>query len=138
MRPRKVILLVDANERQAGMTRLVLDVAGYRVRVAHDPGAALVALALPGVDVDLVLGYADGMLAEWPWLAAAMKQRLSPGVEILLVGSLLDAEDLGAANVCYQPRVPMAQLLERIRLMITRKRGPRKMLPVLVPAVAGD
>jgi two-component system, OmpR family, response regulator CpxR len=70
MRPRKTILLVNANERELGMQRYMLETRGYRVLTAEDAAAAL---ALHAEGVDLVLGFADGMLAEWAALAKRMK-----------------------------------------------------------------
>jgi two-component system response regulator CpxR len=55
---------------------------------------------------------------------------------ILLVGSRLNFDELYAADgLMPDKRVAAAELLERVRVLIQRKRGPRKL--VLAPAVAG-
>lgn len=141
MRPRKTILLVDANERQLGVERFMLEVRGYRVLVAHDADAAL---ALHALGVDLVLGFADGMLGVWASLAARMKGE-RPDVPILVVVSHVRNAD---ARFAVAPMAELVldgaatstvQLLEWVHLRIARKRGPRRMPCVeLVPALAGD
>lgn len=131
MRPRKTILLVNANERELGMQRFMLTVHGYRVLLAQDATDALTLHARG--DVDLVLGFVVPGLG-WGLLAEGMKQA-QPNVPILLIG----LRDVDAANVAWCPtQMATCELLERVRLLIRRKRGPRKVAPVLVPAVAGD
>jgi CheY-like chemotaxis protein len=141
MRPRKTILLVNANERQLGIERFMLEVRGYRVLVAQDGDAAL---ALHARGVDLVLGFADGMLRAWASLAARMKD-VRPEVPIVVVVSHVKTAE---ARFAVAPMAELvldgaatstAQLLEWVHLRIRRKSGPRRMPCVeLVPAVAGD
>lgn len=141
MRPRKTILLVGVNEQQASLQKFMLEVRGYRVLVAHDGDAAL---ALHALGVDLVLGFADGMLRVWASLAARMKGA-RPDVPILVVVSHVKNVD---ARFAVAPMAELvldgaatstAQLLDWVHLRIQRKRGPRRMPCVeLVPALAGD
>lgn len=137
MRPRKVILLVDADERHAGEVKYLLFITGYRVMVAHDAAAAL---ALHDLGVDLVLGFADGMLPDWAALAERMKARI-PETPVIVVTRLKHPSARFAlapqANFVYE-QASTAELLQWIKLQIARKRGPRRHLPELVPALAGD
>jgi ActR/RegA family two-component response regulator len=152
MRPRKTILLVNADEEQAGELRYVLEMRGYRVPcrsremrgyrvlVAHDADSAL---ALHGLGVvDMVLGVADGMEREWPALAELLKAR-TPEMPLLVVSRLKLASARAwiapCADAVYCWQGAMAELLEWIYLRIQRKRGPRKIaLVAAVPAMAGD
>jgi two-component system response regulator CpxR len=136
MRPRKTILVVNANEDELGVQQYMLQVRGYRVMVAHDAAAAL---ALAALGVDLVLGFADGMLKDWKELAEGMK-RDQPNLPILLVTKLDSAYMRGAlapAADTVEVRTNAMDLVERVRTVIARKRGPRKKLE-MVPALAGD
>jgi two-component system, OmpR family, response regulator CpxR len=127
-----MILLVNANERELGMQRFMLTVRGFRVLTAQDATDALILHARG--DVDLVLGFDAVPGLGWGLLAEGMKQA-QPDVPILLIG----LRDVDAANVAWCPtQMATCELLERVRLLIRRKRGPRKVAPVLVPAVAGD
>jgi two-component system response regulator CpxR len=136
MRPRKVILLVNEDEAQLGMQRFMLETRGYRVLTALDVTAAL-ELHAPGVD--LVLGFADGMLKAWAALAEQMKA-LRPETAILLLTKLKSPNarfSLAplADSVMDGNATSTVELLERVRLMVARKRGPRKAV-VLEPALA--
>lgn len=136
MRPRKVILVVHANERECGMWKFLLQVRGYNLLMASDAPSAL-ALHAPGVD--LVLGFADGMLREWAQLAERMKATM-PEIPVILVTRLKSPESrLGLApwaDAVYG-QSSTAELLEWIRMRMVRKRGPRRV--ALVPAaMAGD
>ena len=136
MRPKKTILLVNANEDELGVQQYMLAVRGYRVLVAHDAAAAL---GLAALGVDLVLGFADAMLREWAALAEGMK-RDQPSVPILLVTKLESAymrTALAPAAVTVELRTNAVELMERVRVVIQRKRGPRNKLD-LAPALAGD
>lgn len=138
MRPRKTILLVDVDEQQLSCNRFLLQVAGWRVVTARDAAAAL---ALHDLGVDLVLGFADGMLREWATLAERMKTR-RPEIPLLLV-TRLESEGARAALApaadMVLHRFSNAQLLEMVRVQIARQRGPKKALvPVAAAAAAGD
>lgn len=137
MRPRKTILVVNANEAHLGMQRFMLETRGYRVLVAYDVATAL-ELHAPGVD--LVLGFADGMLKAWAALAEQMKA-LRPETAILLLTKLKSPNarfSLAplADSVMDGNATSTVELLERVRLLVARKRGPRKAVPVLEPALA--
>lgn len=121
MRPRKTILLVQADEAQLGVQRFILETRGYCVVEAQDEASAM---SLQELDVDLVLGYPVLNELDWPQLAERMKQA-HPEIPILLVGG----SEVAAANVAMcAERTCTSDLLERIRCLISRKRGLRKMV----------
>jgi DNA-binding response OmpR family regulator len=137
MRPRKTILVVNADEVQLSVQKFALETNGYRVLTAQDADAAG---ALHALGVDLVLGFADGMLREWEALAERMKA-VHAETPILLVTRLQSFN----ARMCLAPRAnfvyeqtTMADLYEWVRTFIPRKRGPRRVAPVPALAVAGD
>jgi len=139
MRPKKVILLVNANERELGMQRFVLETRGYRVLTALDAADALI---LHARGVDLVLGMARMDRAHGPvldWSAMTRSMKAAHSTPIVMAGPMLNADELCAADgVLSEKRLPVCDLLGQVHLLIQRKRGPRKVAAVLAPAVAGD
>jgi two-component system, OmpR family, response regulator CpxR len=138
-RPRKTILLVDADERHAGELRYVLEVAAhFRVLVARDAAAAL---ALHALGVDLVLGwlFVPGMGAGE--LAARLKAQHEE-VPILWMGTQRMCEFPSPAVTQALPLATTSTvtLLDRVRTLIARRRGPRRVRVMApVPAMAaGD
>jgi CheY-like chemotaxis protein len=116
-RPKKVVLVVGADEDATALQKFMLHVVGYRVLVAQDSAAAEELHRL-GVDVVLGLGALPG---GWCELAEAMKRR-HPQVPILL----LDAgADVAAANLLLPRRVPCADVLHHLKCLVGRKRGPQ-------------
>lgn len=141
MRPRKVILCVSANEHDLSVTRFTLEVSGYRVVAAATPEEAIAAAHSASSPIDLAL--IDFAVDEMDGSELAVKLRLaSPRTPILLLvpgePKTLDEVD---ALVLNKKTVTGQELLERIKMMSTRKRGPRKgsvrtKLPELLPAGA--
>lgn len=129
-RPKKTILVVHADEAQRGIWKLILQVRGYRPLLASDASSAL---ALHDLGVGLVLGFATADAIDWAALAERMKQR-DASVPILLIGG----RDCGAANVALcSARMNTFELMDRVKCLIARKRGPRK-LELVPAAMAGD
>lgn len=143
MRPKKTILLVNANERELSVQRFMLETRHFRVVAAQ---TAEDALALFAPDVDLVLGMAGahdrarGPAIDWSALARRVKA-LCETTPIVLAGERLNADELAAADsVLTQKRLTPCELLDSIKLRIARKRGPRR-VRVMAPAqaiAAGD
>jgi two-component system response regulator CpxR len=142
MRPKKVILLVNADEAQLGMQRFMLETRGFHVLMALDVADALILHAREVVD--LVLGFAGkhgrsrGPL-DWNALCRSIKVDPLLSTPILLVGPKLNADELyNADGVVVDERVSTVELMERVRLMAARKRGPRKAVGLPALALAGD
>lgn len=125
MRPKKIILCVDSNEQELSVLSFMLSTNGYKVLAAtsaHD------AEDLFGDNqVDLVLADSNLPQSSGDQLVRKLKQMASHVPMILLGdpakmnGQLHAADALLAKKACS----PM-ELLERVKMMSARKRGPRK------------
>src|SRR6266436_9571398 len=125
MKPKRTILCVDDNEQSLSHRKIMLETRGYRV-ISHSRGEeALERFKQGGIDLvltDMAMPGLDG-----PQLIAAVKN-LSPHTPAILISSkvrLYDHEsqaDVFLAKGMYAP----ADLLERIRLLLVRKRGPKR------------
>jgi two-component system, OmpR family, response regulator CpxR len=125
MRPKKVILCVDDNEQDLSILRFMLTTNGYRVVTAT---SGLDAISIfTETAVDLVL--ADFGMPEMngSQLIERLKQIASHIPMILLgdpqrmAGEIHSADAL-LAKKCCSP----VELLDRIKVLSARKRGPRK------------
>jgi CheY-like chemotaxis protein len=125
MRLKKVILVLDDNEPRRRVRRFVLEVRGPYIvlsgeRLPRHPGARLADL-LCRVDVAIVDVAAGGSE-----LCGELAEQLR-GVRIVQVGG---AWEDSMAQACLARRSSgqqlMAELLESVRVMAQRKRGPQK------------
>ena len=125
MRPKKVILCVDDNERDLSIRAFVLESHGYKVVRAGTCDQALDILRVGGIDLvlsDLVLPRMDGNE-----LIRQMKQ-INPEVPTILFSAQVTSFDRARYADAFLPKgaCSMFQILERIRIMVQRKRGPKK------------
>ena len=128
MKPKKTILCVEDNEQYLSIRKIMLETRGYRVVACSTGIQALEAFARGGVDLvltDLVIpGGIDGSQ-----LIEQIKT-ISPHIPAILIsGRVKIYEHDSLADVflpkgMYQP----ADLLERIRLLLIRKRGPKRLI----------
>jgi len=125
MRPKKVILCVDDNEQELSVLKFMLATNGYRVVSALTGQEAIGIFA--ETPVDLVL--ADFAMPQMNGcqLVDRLKE-ISSHVPMVLLG---DPQKMGnemhAADATMAKKNCSAQeLLERIKVMSARKRGPRK------------
>jgi CheY-like chemotaxis protein len=126
MKPKRTILCVDDNEQSLSYRKIMLETRGYRVAGYSRGEDALDRFKQGGIDLvvtDMAMPGLDG-----PQLIAAIKV-LSPQIPAILISSkarVYDCEsqaDVFLARGMYAP----ADLLERIRLLLVRKRGPKRM-----------
>jgi two-component system response regulator CpxR len=139
MRPKKTILCVDDNEQILSVRTFLLETRGYRVLAAQSSYAALelAAAAAPGaIDVavvDLLMPQMDGNE-----LIRQLKG-MHPGLPALLVSGTVTGHERSTAADVFLPKgasTPM-ELLERVRILATRRRGPKKVVkPVIELEVA--
>lgn len=128
MRPRKTILYVEGNEQALSVRKFMLETRGYRVHAVSTAQAALEYLdgVLPG-SVDLLL--ADLMLPgmDGNELVRRAKQ-LHPTLPTMLVSGMVSNLDRAAAADVFLPKgaCTAAEVLDRVRLLVARKRGPKK------------
>ncbi len=125
MRPKKVILCVDDNEQELSVLKFMLATNGYRVVSALTGQEAIGIFA--EIQVDLVL--ADFAMPQMNGcqLVDRLKQ-IASHVPMMLLG---DPQKMGAemhvADATMAKKNCSAQeLLERIKVLSARKRGPRK------------
>ena len=132
MRPRKTILCVDSNEQVLSIRKFTLETRGYRVLAMTSAREALEHLetALQG-SVDLL--FADVILTgmDGNELVRRAKQ-YQPALPTLLVSNTVSNFERGAAADAFLPKgaCTSAEVLDRIRVLVTRKRGPKKHLPL--------
>jgi two-component system response regulator CpxR len=133
MRPKKTILCVDDNEQVLSVRTFLLETRGYRVVCALNAKDALeiVERALPGT-IDLLLSdlLMPGM--DGDELVRRAKQ-MHPGLPAMIVsGTVTSFDRAGNADV-FLPKgaCSPAELLERVRVLVGRKRGPKKASPLV-------
>jgi CheY-like chemotaxis protein len=125
MRPKKIILCVDDNEQELSVLKFMLATNGYRVISAGNGQEAISIFA--ETPVDLVLAdYAmpqmnGGLLVERLKQIASHVPMILLGDPQRMVGEMHSADALLTKKSC-SPQ----ELLERIKVMSARKRGPRK------------
>jgi two-component system response regulator CpxR len=130
MRPKKTILCVDDNEQILSVRTFLLETRGYRVIAAHSAQEALTVLDqyLPGtldlILCDLIMPQMDGNE-----LVRRAKQ-LHPGLPAMIVSGTVNAFDRAVHADVFLPKGASspAEMIERIRVLVARKRGPKKAL----------
>jgi two-component system, OmpR family, response regulator CpxR len=125
MRPKKIILCVDDNEQDLSVLKFMLATNGYRVVSANNGQEAIGIFA--DTAVDLVLSDFSMPQMNGDQLVRSLKQIASHVPMILLgdpqkMGDHLHAADAVLAKKNCTPQ----ELLDRIKVMSARKRGPRK------------
>jgi two-component system, OmpR family, response regulator CpxR len=125
MKPKKTILCVDDNEQALSIRKVLLETRGYRVVAFNNGLQALEAFRRGGIDLvitDLIMPGLDGS-----HLIQEIKA-LSPQTPAVLISGRVKIyerdtlADLFLPKGMYEP----AELLERIRLLLVRKRGPKR------------
>jgi DNA-binding response OmpR family regulator len=125
---KKTILCVD-DDHSLSIHRLTLETRGYKVLSANNANGALEIFRLGGVD--LVLSSTELPDETGSNLARLLKE-LAPELPIVLLGSHTRATHTDAPvelllrKGSYQP----TELLERIRLLMVKRRGPRRAAPL--------
>jgi two-component system, OmpR family, response regulator CpxR len=125
MKPKRTILCVDDNEQSLSIRKVMLETRGYRVVSCSNGAQALECFKRGGVDLvltDLMMpGIDGGRLIE-------EIKGLSPETPAILLSNKVKLyshdtrADVFLAKGMYGP----AELLERIRMLLVRKRGPKR------------
>lgn len=126
MRPKKVILCLHADEAEFATVRCMLTVHGYRVlSAATIADAEFIVRSHP---VDLVL--ADATDAKATGLKAVEQlKRIALHLPMMILGNETQVAQVHMADAMLIAKCPPQELLERIKIMAARKRGPRKGTP---------
>ena len=128
MRPKKTILCVDDNEQVLSVRKFLLETrGGYRVVAALSGRDALEAFRRGGIDLvlsDLVMPNMNGNE-----MVKRMKE-MSPEIPMILISGSVKVFDHTNRADAFLPKGSSSpiEMLERIRQMIARKRGPKKHL----------
>lgn len=127
MRPKKTILCVDDNEQGLAVRKFLLETRGYRVLTATSALDAIETLRAGGIDLvlgDLIMPRMDGNE-----MVRNMKE-IAPEIPMMLLSGTVKAFDRACHADAFLPKGACSpvEMLERIRVMIARKRGPRKAL----------
>jgi two-component system response regulator CpxR len=128
MRPKKSILCVDDNEQVLSVRKFLLETRGYRVVTAESAQAALELImhTVPGTfDLllsDLIMPQMDGNE-----LVRRAKQ-YHPSLPAMIVSGTVSAFDRASAADVFLPKGACSpvEVLERVRVLVARKRGPKK------------
>ena len=130
MKPKRTILCVDDNEQSLSIRKVMLETRGYRVIACNSGEEALQRFKEGGVDLvltDLIMPGVDGSK-----LIDAVKT-LSPQTPAILLSGKVRIYDRDTRADVFLPKgmCTPVELLERIRIMLIKKRGPKKMNPPL-------
>jgi CheY-like chemotaxis protein len=125
VRPKKTILCVDDNEQALSVRKFMLETRGYRVLTALNGQQALEVFQQGAVDLvlsDLIMPQMDGNE-----LIHQMKA-LHPDVPMILMSGSVKAYERASHADAFLPKGACSpvEVLERIRIMVARKRGPKK------------
>jgi len=126
MKPKRTILCVDDNEQALSIRKVLLETRGYRVIACTSAPEALEFFRTKG-GIDLVL--ADLLMPEMDGskLIDEIKST-SPEIPAILLSGKVKICDRDTRADVFLPKgmYAPAELLERIRLLLIRKRGPKR------------
>jgi two-component system, OmpR family, response regulator CpxR len=128
LRPKKVILWVNDNEQELSVMSFMLNTNGYRVLATASCEEAIELFS--GTRIDLVLSDYVMPQMNGSRLVGRLKQ-IASHVPMILLG---DPQTMGgelhqADALVSKKHCTSLDLLERIKIMSARKRGPRKKSP---------
>ncbi len=133
MKPKRTILCVDDDERSLSIRKVLLETRGYRVITCSDPECAVEMMKRGGIDLVIT----DLMM---PKLSGAqlihLLKAIAPETPALLFSGSMNCcseEHLADAWLPKGEFAPL-ELLERIRVLLVRKRGPKH--PISIVKVA--
>lgn len=129
MKPKKTILCVDDNEQALSIRKVMLETRGYRVIACNNGESGLEAFRRGGVDLvltDLIMPVVDGSR-----LIEEVK-RLSPQTPTVLISGRVKIYERDTLADVFLPKgmYEPVDLLEKIRVLLVRKRGPKRPVEV--------
>ncbi len=125
MKPKRTILCVDDNEQSLSIRKVMLETRGYRVICCTTAEAALAVFKNGNIDLvrsDVLMPGMDGTE-----LIAHIKA-ISPTIPTILFSGKIKVYEKDTQADVFLPKgmYAPAELLERIRLLLIRKRGPKR------------
>jgi two-component system response regulator CpxR len=131
MRPRKVVLCVCGDEQKLSRRLLMLDIRGYRVIAAANLNEMRRALA-EGSEIHLVLIESPLNMPGLSVETLAVARKLWPEIKTLVIYSKAAMpNDWCADAVLCGANNSAAEVLERIKVLVSRKRGPKRAARVI-------
>jgi len=127
MKAKKTILCIDDNEQSLSIRKVMLETRGYRVLTSTSGQQALEMFQQGGIDLvltDLVMPGLDGTE-----LIDRIKS-IAPHVPAILFSGKIKVYEKDTRADIFLPKGMYApvELLERIRLLLVRKRGPKSVM----------
>ncbi|MBA3912451.1 MAG: response regulator [Acidobacteriales bacterium] len=125
MKPKRTILCVDDNEQTLSIRKIMLETRGYRVIACSSGEEAWKRFVAGGVDLvlsDLLMPGMDGIA-----LIDRVKS-VSPQTPAILISGKARVQERDCRADAFYPKgthIP-CELLERIRVLLIRKRGPKR------------
>ncbi len=131
MKPKRTILCVDDSEQSLSIRKVMLETRGYRVITCTGGEQALERFKKGGIDLvltDLTMPGMDGNK-----LIEEIKS-ISPHTPVILLSGKVKFYDRDSKADVFLPKGMYApvELLERIRVLLVRKRGPKRAQPPIV------
>src|SRR6201993_2755380 len=125
MKPKRTILCVDDHEQSLSIRKVMLETRGYRVLACNSGEEALEHFRKGGIDLvltDLIMPGLDGTK-----LIDEVK-KLSPQTPAILLSGKVRIYDRDTRADVFLPKgmYAPAELLERVRVLLVRKRGPKR------------
>jgi two-component system response regulator CpxR len=133
MRPKKIILCVDDNEIALSIRKFLLVNRGYFVITASSAEQALAIFRGIEIDVvltDLIMPHMDGNE-----LVRRLKEIDPEAQTIIVSGTVKVHGHANHAEAFFPKGSPVEDLLDRLRVLAIRKRGPKKIAPWTYPAI---
>ncbi len=127
MKAKKTILCVDDNDQLLSVRKVILETRGYHVLACNNGKDALEAFRRGGVDLvltDLDMPELDGVA-----LIASIKD-LAPQVPAILLSGKVKIYERETRADLFLPKgmYGAAELLEHVKHLLVRKRGPKKLV----------
>lgn len=126
MKPKRTILCVDDHEQSLSIRKITLETRGYRVVPCSSGEEAIATFRKGGIDLvltDLLMPGMDGNQV------ADAVRAISPETPVILIsGKVRLYEHSTKADLFIPKGCPPAELLEQIRVLLARKRGPKRAL----------
>ncbi len=135
MKAKRTILCIDDNEQSLSIRKVMLETRGYKVIACTNGTDALSAFQKGGVDLvlsDLIMPGLDGTA-----LIEHVKA-ISPQTPAILFSGTVKVYERDTRADVFLPKGMYAasELLERIRLLLIRKRGPKRATALPVEPLA--
>jgi len=133
MRPKKIVLYFDQSDTELSLMKFLLETHGYRVLTAQFEQEAVALFVAFQVDLAMVTNHKED---ERGTKLAERLKTISAQVPIILLVEGSSPQFTVSDAMVARKNCDSKELLERVKMMSARKRGPRKNTERTVPAAA--